>query len=326
MEKKGLYTVNELREVNTGEQVRGKYLIMDKILRKTKDGKNICNLRIGDASGEIDAIVWDSCNVGGQLEVGAVIGLLGDMGNFAGKPQITARRINVIDEDPLLYLKSPEINKEDLEKRFKEFLQSIKDVYISLLLEKIFTEDFQSEFFQAVAAKKIHHNYSGGLLEHTVQVAELCQRVGDIYPVLNRDLLICGALLHDIAKVSEYEIKITPRYTAEGKMIGHIVMGAELIGKTIKDLRDEGIEFPVELEWMIKHMILSHHGNLEYGSPVIPLFPEALVLHMADNLDAKLFVFLSHIKEDEGEDEYFTTYDNFFQQNYFKYRYGDKDE
>jgi 3'-5' exoribonuclease len=149
---------------------------------------------------------------------------------------------------------------------------------------------------------------------------------GSSYSGLNRDLLVVGAILHDIGKIAEYKIKITPEYTAEGRMIGHIVMGAETVSNGINSLRLSGQEFPTELEWMLKHMILSHHGMLEYGSPVKPLFPEALLLHMMDNLDAKMFIFNSKIAEDEGGDEYFTNYDGFFDQHFFKYRYSEKPE
>lgn len=321
MDKKGPLKVKEIKGTNPGQQVFGKFLILGKIHKKTKDGKDMTYLKIGDPSGEMDAVVWDNCAVAGTNEVGTVIGLLGDIGVFNNHIQVTAKRINALDEDPLPYLKTPAISIEELVNRFENMLASIQDTYLLELIKGIFTPEMKEKFFRAPAAKKIHHNYIGGLLEHTVSVADLCRRAGGLYNGLNIDLLVVGAILHDIGKIAEYKIKVTPEYTVEGRMVGHIVMGAELVSAGINSLRANGQDFPAQLEWMLKHMILSHHGMLEFGSPVKPLFPEALLLHMMDNLDAKMFIFNNKIAEDEGEDQYFTNYDSFFDQYFFKYRY-----
>jgi 3'-5' exoribonuclease len=152
-------------------------------------------------------------------------------------------------------------------------------------------------------------------------VANLSLQLGTAYPWLNTDLLITGALLHDIGKLDEYRVKVVTEYTVEGKLLGHIMMGVERIGNAIAAVRSQGQDFPQELEWMIKHMILSHHGTTEFGSPVVPMFPEAFVLHMMDNLDAKMFVFNQKIKDTDDGDEFFSNYDSFFQQQFFKYRF-----
>lgn len=302
-------------------QIWGKYLVLEKVQRKTKDGKDIINLRIGDSSGEMDVVIWDNCNVSGEIHNGSVVGLLGDLGLYNNRLQITAKRIKVLQEDIAPYLKGPDINVEILAKELEEVLHSVSDPYINKLLLNIFTPDVKEAFIKAPAAKKIHHNYPGGLLEHTLQVVKLCSYAAKLYPMLNRDLLVAGALIHDIGKVKEYAIKAIPEYTVAGRMVGHIVLGHEMVDDAIKNIRQEGSLFPENLEMMIKHMILSHHGYLEYGSPVKPLFPEALLLHTADNLDAKMFVFINRIKEDETEEDLFTAYDSFFEQHFFKYRY-----
>lgn len=325
MEKKGPFKIRELKNLNAGAQIWGKYLVLEKIQRKTKDGKDIVNLKIGDASGDIDVIVWDSCNVSGEINNGSVIGLLGDLGLYNNRLQITAKRIKVLEEDITPYLKGPDINIDTLVKELEETLNSVSDPYINKFLLNIFTPAVKEAFIKAPAAKKIHHNYPGGLLEHTIQVVKLCAQAAKLYPRLNRDLLVAGALIHDIGKVKEYEIKVVPEYTIPGRMVGHIVLGNEMVDDAIKRIRQEGNVFPENLEMMLKHMVLSHHGYLEYGSPVIPLFPEALLLHMADNLDAKLFVFINKIEEDESEEDLFTAYDNFFEQHFFKYRYGSEE-
>ncbi|MEA1962300.1 MAG: HD domain-containing protein [Bacillota bacterium] len=321
MEQKGPLIIKEANNVGQGQQFHGKYLILDKVHRRTKDGKEIDNLKLGDASGELDAIVWENCPVAGTLEVGAVIALLGDMGNFGGRLQVTAKKIKVLDEPPYPYMRQPDIPIEELIKSFDEMMESITDPYLQLLMENFFTPAFREKFFQSTAAKRVHHNYVGGLLEHTVSVARLCLKVAESFPGLNRDLLLCGALLHDTGKVAEYEIKVAPRYTVEGRLMGHIVMGSEWVGQQIHQVREQGLDFPQKLEWMLKHMILSHHGSLEYGSPVIPLFPEAFVLHEMDHMDAKLHVFFSKMEETQGDEDLFTNYDAFFGQQFFTYRY-----
>lgn len=327
MDKKGPFTIKELKSLSTGTQFWGKFLILEKTQRKIKDGRDIINLKLGDASGEVDAVVWDSCKVTGEIESGAVIGLLADLGMYNNHLQVTARRIKILEEDPFGYVKKPDADAESMIENFTTTLNSITDPNLQELIHRIFTPELQTNFFRAPAAKKIHHNYSGGLLEHTLSVAQLCTKIAASYPQLNRDLLVTGALLHDIGKLKEYEMKVVPEYSIEGRLLGHIVMGSELITAHINAIRAEGLPFPDKLEWMLKHMILSHHGNLEFGSPVIPLFPEAFVLYMMDNLDAKLFVFKSKINENSGDDEFFTNYDSFFGQNFFTYRYqGDNQE
>ena len=326
MENKGPLAIKELKGINPGKQVWGKFLLIDKIHRKTKDGKDMYNIKIGDVSGEMDAVVWENCAVAGNLEIGSVIALLGDLGSFNGKTQITAKRIKVLDEDPHPYLKGPEISMEELKQRFEKHIDSIQDTYLASLLEHIFTPSLKEKFFLTPAARSIHHNYAGGLLEHTVSVADLCLKAVKVYPQLNQDIVIAGALIHDIGKISEFEIKVIPQYTPEGRMMGHIVMGHEILSTAIKVIKDQGLDFPIELEWMLKNMLLSHHGSLEFGSPVLPLFPEAYLLHTMDNLDAKMYVFFNKIEEGEGESPLFTNYNNFFGQHFFKYRYSIPDK
>jgi len=326
LEKKGPYLVKELKILSPGTQIWGKYLVLNKVQRKTRDGREIIDLKIGDVSGEIDSIVWDNCSVTGDIIAGSVIGLLGDMGIYNSRLQVTAKRIKILEEDILPYLKTPPVGINLLVEKFDQLLERVTDPYMNKLLQKVFTDEIRGKFFRAPAAKTIHHNYCGGLLEHTLSVVDLCSKVAEEYQELNKDLLLTGALLHDIGKIVEYEIKAAPQYTVEGRLIGHIVLGAEIISTSIENMRKEGIDFPHELDWMLKHMILSHHGNLEFGSPVIPLFPEAFILYMMDNLDAKMYVFRNKLEEKEGSDEFFTNYDQFFEQIFFKYRYKNKNE
>lgn len=321
MDKKGPYTIREIKKMGQGVQVWGKFLITEKNSRKTKDGREVINLKISDASGEIDVVIWENCQVGGVIEPGKVIGILGDTGSYNNRIQLTAKKLKVLDEDPSLYLRTPAVSIDDLKNRFDTMIAMVEDIYLRELLNLVFSEATREEFFKAPAARKIHHNYAGGLLEHTVRVAELCLEAGRIYPQLNLDLLVTGALLHDIGKMKEYAIKVVPEYTVRGRLIGHIVLGHEMVEEALKELRTRRPDMPEELQEMVKHMILSHHGSLEYGSPVKPLFPEAMLLHMMDNLDAKMYVFINKIDEEEEGEGLFTSYDPFFEQYFFKYRY-----
>lgn len=320
MDKKGPFSVRELKMIPSGKQIWGKYLILDKVERRTRDGKAVINLRLGDLSGDIDAVAWDACAIAGILEVGKVVGVLGDTSIYNGRLQITARRLKSLEEDPLPYQKSA-AGVERLKQQFHDLLASLEDPYLKNLILRIFTDSFLEEFFRAPAARRIHHQYAGGLLEHTVSVANLCRQTCMIYPELNQDLVVAGALLHDMGKVEELKFKAAAEYTAAGRMLGHIYIGSEMLAYHINQLRSEGESFPEQLELMLKHMVLSHHGLLEFGSPVKPLYPEAFLLHMMDNLDAKMHVFSNKIKDDGDNPDDFTPYDNLFDQHYYKLRY-----
>lgn len=324
MEKKGPFMVKELKDLPVGKQVWGKYLIIEKQERKTRDDREIIDLKLGDSSGEIGGIVWDNCSVTGEIKAGCVIGLLGEIRTYNKRLQLNAKRIKILEEDVSEYLKTPDIDIDTLINRFDSLLDSIVNIHLKELLHRIFSSEIREKFFKSPAAKSIHHNYIGGLLEHTLAVANLCSRVAEAYSFLHKDLLLAGAILHDLGKIMEIEIEVVPNYSVEGRLVGHIVLGSELLSTHINQMREENTAFPEKLEWMLKHMILSHHGNLEFGSPVIPLFPEAFVLYMMDNLDAKLFVFKNKIEEDSSEDEFFSNYDKFFGQYFLKYRYQEE--
>ncbi len=323
---KGPYTVKELKNLPAGTQFWGKFLVQDKTTRKTREGKNITHLKMSDRSGEIKAVVWDSCQLAGILETGAVIGMLGDIGIYNQQQQITAKRIKVLEEEPQSYMKSPGREIKELKQELEAKMASISDPHMKNLLYRIFTPQIWQEFLAAPAAKVIHHNYSGGLIEHTLIVTELCDKAAGLYSAINRDLMITGAILHDIGKIKEFRIEVLPDYTEIGKLVGHIVLGYEFISREITSMRDEGLDFPDLLEKILKNMILGHHGSLEFGSPVLPLSPEALMLHVMDDLDAKMYVFFNKIAEYEADENPFTPYDTFHEQQFYTLRYLHNEE
>ncbi len=321
MDNKGPSTIKEISGIGAGRQIWGKFLVLESSQRRTKDGKEYYRLRLGDESGDIDAMAWDNCAITGIVKSGAVAGILGDTGNYNGRLQLTVKRLKVLDEDPVEYMKKPDIDLNSLVKQLDGYIASIADPCLKSLIEKIISGDIRDAFIKSTAAKKIHHNYQGGLLEHTMAVASLCVDAHRYYPYLNRDLLVTGAILHDVGKIKEFEMAGTFKYSTSGRLLGHIVMGNEMLDAAICELRREGMEFSPELEWMIKHMILSHHGALEFGSPVVPMFPEAGLLHFMDKLDSQMFIFRSKFNENEGDEKDFTPYDSFHGQYFYQYRY-----
>ena len=326
MERKGPLELKEARMMDAGQQFWGKYLILEKLQRVTRDGKTMYNLKLGDPTGEMEAVVWENCQISGELEHGRVANFLGDISIFNGKTQMTAKKIKLTEDDFRDFLPQPPTDISVMSAEFHQQIAGISDRYIRALMEIIFNPAMQERFFNAPAARRVHHNYRGGLLEHSLSICRLCLGLCSAYPFLNRDLLIAGSLLHDIGKMEEFELQFSPRYTMPGKLLGHISIGAELVSRNIRELRAQGLDFPQTLEWILVHMVLSHHGSLEYGSPVVPLFPEAIVLHNMDRLDAQIFVFHSKAAEGSSDDPWFTTYDNFFGQQFFTMRYTSVEE
>ncbi len=282
--------IQELRE---GSSVNDIYLCRKKQSLTTKNGKNYDSLMLQDKTGSIDAKVWDP-NSGGIAEFDELdyIHVMGDVTSFQGRLQLNVRRIMRVregDYNPADYLP---VSSRDIDEMYKELLklaESVKNPYLHELLQKFFVTDerFSGNFKASSAAKSIHHGFVGGLLEHTLGVANLCNYLAKAYPFLNRDLLITVALLHDVGKTIELSRFPKNDYTDEGQLIGHIVIGVEMIDARIREIQG----FPALLAGEVRHCILAHHGEFEYGSPKKPALAEAAALNFADNTDAKLEIF-----------------------------------
>ncbi len=297
-----MYFIDELRE---GENISEVYLCKNKTTATTKAGKTYYSLILQDKSGVIDAKVWELNNAIEHFEVMDYIRVDAQVSSFNNSLQLNVKRIRKADEgeyDPTDYLPC---SGKDIESMYKELLgivDTVKEEHLNRLLKIFFVEDedFIKRFKIHSAAKSIHHGFIGGLLEHSVSVARLCIYIADNYPVIKRDLLITAALLHDIGKVNELSGFPENDYTDEGQLVGHIVMGAMMVEEKIKTI--EG--FPVVLGNELKHCILAHHGELEFGSPKKPSLIEALALAHADNLDAKLETFTELINSNNGKKEW----------------------
>ena len=268
-----------------GEKVQEIYLCKRKTSAMTKNGKEYENLILQDKTGQIDDKIWDPNSMGiGDFDELDYVQITGDIVLFNGQKQLNISRTIKVDEndvDKSEYLPSTDKDIDEMMKELISIIDSVKNKYYKRVLENdIFVESFKVHS----AAKSVHHGFIGGLLEHTLSVTKLCDFYTTAYPILNRDLLLTSAILHDIGKV--YELSEFPQndYTDAGQLLGHIVMGSEIVSDIIKTIPD----FPKKQERELKHCILAHHGELEYGSPKKPALIEAIALNFADNTDAKL--------------------------------------
>ena len=281
--------INSLRE---GEMISEIYFCKTKSNALTKSGKTYYSMTLQDRTGKIDAKIWDLNNGIGHFEPMDYIKVEAQVTSFNNTLQLNVRRVRKADEgeyDVSDYLPCSSKNIEDMYTELLNIINSIENQYLKRLLSLFFIDDkeFVKQFKNHSAAKSIHHGFIGGLMEHTLSVTKLCAYYAENYPVLNRDLLLTAAIFHDIGKV--YEISDFPvnDYTDEGQLLGHIVMGAMIVRDKAKEI--EG--FPNVLLNELQHCILSHHGELEYGSPKKPALIEAVALSFADNTDAKIQTF-----------------------------------
>ena len=269
-----------------------------------------------DKTGTIDAKVWEPNNPGiGNYNTLDYIEVYGDVNNFQGNLQVSIKRIRVCREEeynPADYLPVSEKDISVMFKELKEFIQSIRNPWLKQLLEAFFVRDeaFAKAFCYSSAAKTVHHGFVGGLLEHTLSVTKLCDYYCKVYPILKRDLLLTAAMCHDIGKVKELSLFPENDYTDDGQLLGHIVMGSQMVAEKAAQIAD----FPHVQLVQLQHCILAHHGKYEYGSPKLPALMEALALNYADDTDAKLETF-REILENSSANQGWLGFNRLFESN-----------
>lgn len=282
-----------LKDYREGDRVFDIYLCKHKQSAVTKNGKPYETVTLQDKTGTVDAKIWDPNSAGiDDFDSLDYIEVYGDVTSFQGALQINIKRLRLCREgeyEPANYLPVSRKNIAEMYRELLGYIGSIENPYIKKLLESFFVEDeeFIRLFQKSSAAKSVHHGFVGGLLEHTLSVVKLCDYFCKTYPLLKRDLLLAAAMCHDIGKTKEISLFPQNDYTDDGQLLGHIVMGAEMIGEKVRSIPD----FPPVLASELKHCILAHHGEYEYGSPKKPAIMEALALNLADNADAKLETF-----------------------------------
>ncbi len=272
-----------------GDRINDVYLCKFKQAALTKAGKPYDNVILQDKTGTIDAKIWDPGSVGiDEFDVMDYVAVTGDITSFQGNLQLSVKRARKAEEgeyEPRDYLPISDYDIDGMFTELKGYINSIKNPYLNRLLHAFFDNAaFEKKFKFHSAAKSVHHGFVGGLLEHTLSVTRNCDFFAKNYPILNRDLLLTAAMFHDVGKMAELSAFPENDYTDAGQLLGHIVIGCEWVSNEIKKI--EG--FPVVLANELKHCILAHHGELEFGSPKKPALVEAVCLSFADNLDAKM--------------------------------------
>ncbi|MHB0866901.1 MAG: 3'-5' exoribonuclease YhaM family protein [Thermoleophilia bacterium] len=284
---------NIITDLQPGGQVDAVFFLREASPRQTRAGEPYLALKLSDRSGQIDARVWESAaEVASQIKPDTYVRVSGKVESYRGRPQIRALTVAHVPVDAVNqhdFLPSSYRDMDELAGYLDYFMTEIYDPDFSQLLNSFFSDqEFMQRFRQAPGDVRSHHAYLGGLLEHTVSVATLCQHVTVQHPRLDADLLLTAALLHDIGKVSEYTYQGCIGYSKEGRLLGHVLIGQRMIEDKVREI--EG--FPRDKELMLLHALISHHGELEWGAPKKPQSAEALVLHHIDNLDARVKGFL----------------------------------
>lgn len=282
-----------LKDYKDGDRFFDIYLCKHKVSAVTKNGKPYESVILQDKTGTIDGKIWDPNSAGiADFDALDYIEVYGDVTSFQGALQVNVKRIRKCSEEEVNPSDYLPVSKYDIEEMYAELLKyidSIQNSYLKQLLSKFFIEDtdFIAAFKKSSAAKTVHHGFVGGLLQHTLSVTRMCDYYCKSYERLNRDLLLTAAICHDMGKTKELSAFPQNDYTDEGQFLGHIVIGTEMVGEKIREISG----FPTILASELKHCILAHHGEYEFGSPKKPAIMEAVALNFADNTDAKLQTF-----------------------------------
>jgi 3'-5' exoribonuclease len=284
------------------QNVTSYFLICEKEIRATRGGKPYLRLELGDRTGTVEARMWDGFERdAATFERDDFVKVQARVESYRNKLQMSIEKIRRVEErevDPADFFAHTPEDVEQLYARLLEVVASIGNLWLRRLLESVVEDpEIVARLKRAPAAKVMHHAYLGGLLEHVVSVCGLCRVVLTHYPDADPDLLLTGAVLHDIGKLEELSYERSLGYTDEGQLLGHILIEYETVTKKINAI--EG--FPPGLKTLVQHMIISHHGQYEFGSPKLPMFREALMLHYLDDLDSKMAVVRASLASDKGE-------------------------
>lgn len=298
-----------------GDRINDVYMCKSKQSLLTKNGKPYESVILQDKTGTVDGKIWEPGSMGiDEFDAMDYVQISADVTSFQGQLQLNIKRVRKCQEgeyDPKEYLPVSEKSAEEMYAQLMGLLGGVKNVYLQQLIQSFFGEDdFRKLFCFHSAAKSVHHGFVGGLLEHTLSVVRLCDYFSAAYPIINRDLLLTAAAFHDIGKLRELSPFPSNDYTDEGQLLGHIVIGTMWVKEHVA-----GIEgFPASLEAELEHCILSHHGELEYGSPKKPAIIEAVALNLADNADAKLEM-MKEALENAGVSGSWLGYNRLFESN-----------
>jgi len=313
--------VNELAE---GTRVDAIFAVRAKEIRATRSAEAYLSLELADRTGQMHAVFFRPSPEATAVPVGAVVRVRGTVTSFRGSKRISVDSLQAAASwDPEDLLASGPRSTEELVTEFKAIVGSVSDPGLRKVLGAVFGQrSFFERFVRCPGAQTHHHAYLGGLLEHTVAVASLCRSLGEQYPHAERDLLVTAALLHDIGKVDELSFDVAIGYTDSGRLLGHVVLGMKLLHDAVSRAR---VRVPADRMARLEHAIVSHHGELEWGSPKRPSTIEALLLHHADNLDAKAAGFSALLGGASRADETWTDAGNLFRRPLYAPRPAEDD-
>jgi 3'-5' exoribonuclease len=296
--------MKQITDLILGERFTAFFVVRRKEIKKKKNGDPFITLDFADASGHMDAVWWEVTPdlFGGGTdgaEVGDIVKVAGHVEEYQGVKQIRVEKIRRAKPEDQVDLSKlvPVVaaDRQVLWQNLRKMIESVANPYLLSLLRRIFDDEvFANKFINAPGGKLWHHNYLGGLLEHTLNIATICDRLSKIYAAVDRDLVVAAALLHDIGKVESYTLGPNFDYTDAGRLLGHIVLGSQRVANQINAFP----EFPQELAMKLQHLILSHQGKLEHASPVEPMTREGFLLYYADEIDSKLNAF-DRVSKDE---------------------------
>jgi 3'-5' exoribonuclease len=278
-----------VNEVEPNQTITGVFLVSSKEVRQKKTGEPYLSLILSDRTGDLEAKMWD--NASEAMETFGkdnFIRVKGMIQVHQNRPQLSIHKLQPVVESEIDITDFLPASKRDRDEMFRELqalIAGFTNPFLKKLLESIFADEkIAMQFRTAPAAKTVHHAWVGGLIEHVLSLAQLAKFTGAHYANIDMDLLLSGVFLHDIGKITELTYARSLGYSDEGQLIGHIVIGVQMVDEKIRQIPD----FPVKLRDLLLHMILSHHGQMDFGSPKVPVFPEAMLLHLLDNMDSKM--------------------------------------
>ena len=290
-----------VKDIMEEDRIENCYLVKEKSQGTTRNGKPFLTLTLSDKTGEIPAVVWENAEEFSSLfGEGETVFITGSASSYRGKLQITVSTLKRPEKEPdsSLFCESSPIDPSRMMRSLKEVLRGIVNPHLRALADRFLSDrKFTSLLKKAPAAKNFHHSYVGGLLEHTLSVCEMAVQIAKHYPQLNKDLLVVSAFLHDIGKIREFTSPPNIDYTDEGRLIGHLVSGVEMLNEKLEGIKS----FPADLAIRLKHLILSHHGQFDFGSPKEPAFLEAFALNFVDDIDAKISGLSRFMERDRRE-------------------------
>ena len=305
-----------ISDMKEGQRIDGVYYCREKLLQKNKHGKDYYALQLQDKTDVIPAKVWDITPQIGEFKSGDYVRVTGDIGLFNDHPQMRVTSLRKVDPSQVNVADFVKASKRDPEEMYAEVMDriaNIRDPYLRAVAEYFYrNEKLRRKILVHPAAKSVHHSYLGGYLEHVLGVTAIADFIARQYEDIDVDMVVTGALLHDIGKLWE----LTPmpaEYTDQGQLLGHITIGYAKVGEAIRSIPD----FPVQKAVLLEHMILSHHGELEFGAPKVPMTREAMILHIADNADAKINIMTDVIRKDRTDGSW-TGYNRFLERYLYK--------